>query len=38
MIIMVGITMIPTTPICTGIPEVPLAGVSAWDGVTRDGE
>ena len=38
MTIMVGTTMIPTTPICTFIPEVPIAGVSVWDLDTRDGE
>ena len=29
--------MILTTLICTGIQEVPSAGVSVWDGDTRDG-
>lgn len=38
MIIMVGTITIPTTPICTFIPGVPLAGVSAWDLDTLDGE
>lgn len=38
MIIMVGTITIPTIPICTFIPEVPIAGVSVWDLDTRDGE